>query len=211
MENLNVWWGGLAPLNQWFFIAAAFFSVFFLWQLIATIVGLGGGDVSLDTHAEPSWEHQTPGDAQDTVAIFKLMSLRSILAFFTLFAWAGALYMSLKVPVTLAMTYALLWGVAAMLIVSWILYLLRRMTETGNVRISTTVNAPGTVHLDIPAGGTGEIRGLCSGVMTHLKARTAGGGALKAGAAVRILRVLGPNMVEVELDESSRERKDQKS
>ena len=37
MDSMTTWWGTLQPLNQWFYVAAAFCSVFFLWQLIAAI------------------------------------------------------------------------------------------------------------------------------------------------------------------------------
>jgi len=198
MESFNVWWQGLASLNQWFFVAAFFFSVFFLWQLVMAIIGLGGGDATLDTHVEPTTGHDSPTDASETITAFKLLSVRSILAFCTLFSWAGALYMDNQVPVSRSLLYAFAWGIAAMLIVSWILHMLRRMTETGNVKIEACVGADGTVYLDIPAGGQGEVRVLCSGVMTHFKARAAGGTAMKSGTPVRVTKIAGPNIIEVE-------------
>lgn len=197
METLTAWWGSLQPLNQWFYVAAAFFSVFFLWQLVAAIAGLsGGGD--LDSSAAPDWDHQTPHDATDSVATFKLVSVRSIVAFFTLFTWGGALYLNLQVPASRAVTYALLWGIAAMVLVSLALHMLRRMSAAGNIQPATCIGQTGTVYLDIPAGGEGEVRMLCSGVMTHFKARVAGGAAARAGAQVRVLRVSGANSLEVE-------------
>ena len=81
------------------------------------------------------------------------------------------------------------------------------MTETGNIRISTCVGATGSVYLDIPADGDGEIRVLCSGVLTHLKARSANGAAVKAGAVVKVTRVTGPNSVEIEMDHSTTQGK----
>ena len=97
------------------------------------------------------------------------------------------------------MLYAMLWGAVAMTLVSALVHFLRRMTETGNVRIATAVGATGTVYLDIPAGGDGEIRVLCSGVMTHLKARAPSGAAIKAGGKIKVLAVTGPNTVDVEV------------
>jgi len=85
-----------------------------------------------------------------------------------------------------------------MLMVSALVNWLRRMAETGTIRIETCTGTVGTVYLDIPAAGDGEIRVLCSGVMTHLRARSRGGVALKAGTKVRVLAVTGPNSVDVE-------------
>ena len=197
METLSQWWSGLQSLNQWFYAFAAFFSVFFVWQLISALIGLGGG-TDLDTHAEPTWDHATPHDAHDTLMAFKLLSIRSILAFFTLFTWAGALYMNMHCPVTRSIFYALLWGVAAMLLVSMLMNAMSRLTETGTIRMDTCVGADGTVYLDIPAGGVGEVRVLVSGTVRLVKARGAGGAGIKAGGPVRVIRMLGPDTIEVE-------------
>jgi hypothetical protein len=199
MGILNQWWHGLTLINQWFYCAAIFFGVFFLWQLIMTFLGLttdGGSD--LDTQPDPSWDHPTTTDAHDTMAAFKLVSLRSVVAFFTLFTWAGALYMNTGKPMGYALTLALIWGLVAMVLVALLVRLMGRMTESGNMQIASCVGSAGAVYLDIPAGGVGEIKTMCNGMTTHFKARAAGGGGLKAGSAVRVLRIVGPNVVEVE-------------
>jgi membrane protein implicated in regulation of membrane protease activity len=209
MEAFNAWWAGLTLLNQSFFVAALFFSVFLLWQLFGALVGVAGGAPDVDTHVEPDWSHATPSDAHDTLVAFKLLSVRSLLAFFTLFAWGGALYLSQQRPIAMALTYALVWGVVAMILVSALMHFLGRMTESGNLRIGTCVGAAATVYLDIPADGEGEIRVACNGILTHLKARPVPGAAgLKAGAAVRVRRVLGPNCVEVERATVEEEKKE---
>jgi membrane protein implicated in regulation of membrane protease activity len=203
MDTFTTWWNSLLPLNQWFYVAAVFFSVFFLWQLAMALIGIGGGESDVDTHVDQAWEHHTPDDASHTMSVFKLFSLRSILAFFTLFTWAGALYLNLDKSVPAALTYAVFWGLAAFVLVSLLLNLMRRMTETGNIRVATCVGSAATVYLDIPPGGEGEIRVPVSGVMTHLKARATAASPLKAGTPVRVVRVTGPNSVEVELPSQS--------
>jgi membrane protein implicated in regulation of membrane protease activity len=207
METFSAFWQGLQPLNQWLFIAAAFFGVLLLWQIVMAFIGLGAG-AELDAHVESTAHHDSPGDADSSVVAFKLLSITSIVAFFTLFTWGGALYMSKGVPPTLALGYGVLWGVGAMFLVSLLLYGMRRMTETGNIRISTAVGSSGNVYLDIPAGGDGEIRVLCSGVVTHLKARSSDGAAIKAGTSVKVIKVTGANSVEVQVDNSSSKGKE---
>ena len=198
MDTLAQWWYGLGGLNQWFYMAAAFFSVIFLWQMIMALTGLSGvGGPDIDTHVESGWEHDAPADAHDTLVAFKLVSVRSVLAFFTLFSWAGALYLGRHLSVVRALAYALLWGLLALALVSLLLNFMRRLTESGNPRVQTAVGAAAMVYLDIPANGTGEIRVLVSSVMTHLKARATEGAALKAGTAVRVTRMLAPDIVEV--------------
>ncbi len=208
MDALMTWWMALQPMNQWFFVAAAFFTVFFLIQMFSALAGLGGGDADLDGQVGSSFEHDSPHDAQDSVAAFKLLSVRSILAFFTLFTWAGGLYMSRGLPQARALTYALIWGLVAMVMVSLLLHLLQRMSQTGNMRVASCVGNSATVYLNIPRDGTGEIRVMCDGVVTMQKARAKGGSAIAAGSPVKVLRVLGDNAVEVEREQADTVRKD---
>jgi hypothetical protein len=208
------WWDSLSSLNQGFYVAAVFFSVFFVWQLVSALLGLsgegdaemggdvgahdGGGDVSHDvaTHDgadQPDATH----DAHATVGAFKLLSVRSVIAFFTLFTWAGALYLQEGVALSLTLLYALLWGLAAALAVSAIFSLLQRLTESGNMRLGKTVGQEGTVYLNIPSGGNGEVRVMAGNVLAVLKARSADGTAIPAGTSVRVTRVLAAGLLEV--------------
>ena len=200
MGSINQWWQSLTLINQCFYYGAVFFGVFFLWQLISAFLGLGAesGHDDLDAQAEPTSGHESPPDAHDTVAVVKLLSVRSIIAFFTLFTWAAALYLNMGHTPGRAMFYALLWGFAAMVLVSLLFRAMSRMTESGNMQIASCVGSVGTVYLNIPTGGVGEVKTVCSGTQVHLKAHAAGGVAMKAGTTVRVLRVSGPNEVEVE-------------
>jgi hypothetical protein len=129
--------------------------------------------------------------------------VRSLLAFFTLFSWAGGLFMSRNVPASRSILYGLAWGLAAMVLVSLLFHFMRKLTETGTMKPSSVVGALGTVYLDLPANGVGEARVMCSGAMTHFKARVAGGAALKAGTQIRVARLLDSNTIEVNTDISS--------
>ncbi len=210
------WWDSLSPLNQGFYAAAVFFGVFFLWQLVAALLGLGGGDAEVgadhdvggghdgvgetahDPGAEPGVAtHDGAQDASATVGAFKLFSVRSIVAFFTLFTWAGALYLQEGSSVSMALLYALLWGLAAALAVSAIFSMLQRLTETGNLRLIKAVGQEGTVYLNIPAGGTGEVRLMVGNVLSVQKARSADGRAIDAGSPVKVTRVIAAGLLEV--------------
>jgi len=191
------WWEGLTVLNRVFYAVAIFFGVLFLWQLAASILGIGGGDEGVDSGPDAMGEHHPPPDGSETLTAFKLLSVRSLLAFFTLFFWAGALYLNNGMPMTTALGWALAWGIAALALVSLIMHAMKRMQETGNLTAQSAVGNTGTVSLDIPAGGQGEVRVMCRNLLTHLKARAADGQGVKAGVAVTVIRVLEPTVVEV--------------
>jgi hypothetical protein len=223
---MGEWWNSLTQLNQIFYAAAAFFSVFFLWQLAAALIGLGGhgedvdhggyaehvdqvdhveyaghgdyvGDSDYDS-AYDNFEHGTEADAAETGVTFRLLSIRSILTFFTLFTWGGALYLNRGEPPSTAMTYSVIWGLAGMFSIAFIFYGLRKLTKTGTSDLRTCIGKRGTVYLNIPEGGQGEIRAPVSGVVSHVKARSSYGKELRAGTPVRVVRRLDQTTVEVE-------------
>ena len=93
---MEAWWEGLSALNKVFALSALVFSILFIWQMIAALLGAdtdshmhtgdAGVDHSLDTH-----DHVHGSDA---VVAFTLISVRSLIAFGTLFSWSGTLYLS---------------------------------------------------------------------------------------------------------------------
>ena len=203
----SVYWG-----------SALFFSVLFGWQLLATLFGhisggdqvdagaahdAGGGHDAAGAHDAGAAGHaghagHEAGTAAESIATFKLLSVRSVTAFGLLFGWAGVLYHRAGVTQNWTILYSLLWGLVGMLIVSAIFYFFLRMTESGTRRLSSALGQPATVYMDIPAAGAGQVRVLCGGSICFINARAAGGEALKAGTPVVVKRIIGPNVVEVE-------------
>lgn len=196
----------LELLSEIYWGAALFFTAIFVWQLLATLFGHVGAADQADVSgaADATGAHDAVGaqeaniHAADSVASFKLLSIRSVVAFGVLFGWAGVLYQRAKTPQNWTMLYSILWGLVGMLIVASIFYFLRRMTETGTPRIETSVGQRSTVYMDIPAGGTGKVRTVVSNTVSFVSARTASGEALAAGTPVVVKRVLDSSTVEVD-------------
>ena len=207
------WWNGLSTLNQGFYAAAGFFSLLFLWQFIASMIGLAGGDVDIETGAEADVdvdidvgdggldlddiEAHSIEDAAESTMAFRILSVRAILAFLTLFSWAGAMYLDGGKSTGEALVLAVAWGIGAWVFVAVLIHWMKRLAETGTQRISTCVGKRGSVYLDIPSDGQGEVRVNVSGVISLVKARASGGDALKAGTPVHVVRALEGNSVEV--------------
>ncbi|MBM4147686.1 MAG: hypothetical protein FJ224_01380 [Lentisphaerae bacterium] len=208
MNALIGWWAGLTVLNQCFYGAASFFAVVFVWQLASALMGIGSED-DLDAGPDDAADHPVDGDAHDTVFAFQLISVRSIIAFCTLFTWAVSLHLNNGAAVRHALVFGLLWGTGAMFIVSLIPAVMRRLTETGNLKIASCVGSRGAVYGDIPESGVGEVRVSCNGVLTHLRARTVDGRPLRSGTSVTVVRVLESNTIEVKCDKPSGAKEDQ--
>jgi membrane protein implicated in regulation of membrane protease activity len=216
MTDWTNWWHSLTTLNQWFYSGAAFFSILFGWQLVCGFMGLSeghGGDADASAmgghdgighgdaaHAGAGHTDAAHAAAADhgTVVDFKLITVRSILAFFTLFFWAGALYISNRIEPFWGISYAVLWGLAAMAAVATAFYVLQRLAETGTQNIASCVGTRGVVYLDIPQDGHGQARVLVSGAVSCVKAQAAAGQSIKAGTPIRVLRAVSSTTIEVE-------------
>ncbi len=190
---MQEWWSELSGITQLFYGMSAFFSVFFLWQLIGAFFGLDGDTMDVCTETGDFAE-----DVLESSHAFKVLSLRSIITFFTLFSWGSALYTHNGVPVHVAMGKSSVWGVAGMFAIAGILYFLGRMTESGTKDIASSKGGIGEVYLDIPAEGFGEIKVAVDGVADHVKARSIHGVALPAGTQVRVVEVSSQSWVGVE-------------
>lgn len=204
------WWSDLSGTNQAFYLLASFFSVIFLWQFVSSLLGLAGGDADIDVDADvdvdadfdvdvdiDAIDAHFAGDAVESVAAFHYLSIRAILAFCTLFSWAMAMYQDTGKTVNQALLYAIAWGVAGWFLVSLLVNWMRKLAETGTARLSTAVNTTGTVYLDIPSAGTGEVRVTVSGAVSMVKARAAGDLQIKAGTPIRVVRLVDKTTVEV--------------
>ena len=178
------WWSGLSALNQAFYAAAVFFSTIFIWQFSSSLSAVSGdagdadvgGDMgadgdfsSADTDVDMPSAGYAGADLDDLVddapglATFRLLSVRSILAFGTLFSWAGALYLPQDISTAGAMLRSLAWGLAGMAVVGAFFWLLPRLSEEGTSNPATAVGQTGQVYLDIPADGVGQIRVVYGG------------------------------------------------
>ncbi len=206
------WWNALSTVNQAFYVAAAFFSAVFLWQFISSLIGLSGSDVDVDAGPEAVVDSDIDADtgvdvdaiesgsleeaAESTVA-FRILSVRAVLAFCMLFTWAGALYLDAGKDWPNAVILATVWGAGAWVFVALLMYWLRKLAESGTKRLVTALGRTGTVYLNIPPGGQGEVRVTVSGTISVVRARGAGGEGIDSGTPVRVVRVLGGNTIEV--------------
>ena len=197
---MEAWWTNLTALNQALYALAIFFSSLFLWQLVAALIGLGGGGGVDGGNAalEDAGPEVDDGARDASTAVFKLLSIRSIIAFGMLFGWGSALYLQSGMEVRGALLYGLVWGVGAMVAVAYFFHGIQRLTETGNPKLQTCVGTSGEVYIDIPQDGTGQVRVTESRVVTYVSARGRDGAAIPHQTPVRVLRVIDASTLEVE-------------
>lgn len=199
---MQEWWTGLAGVTQVFFGMAVFFSVFFLWQILAAFMGLSGDHMDADSGADLNgvdapndFDHD---DVIEASQAFKILSIRTIITFFTLFSWGSALFTSTGTPLVKAMSISSVWGLVGMLAIAGIFYAMGKLTETGTKDLASCKGQTGTVYLDIPSGGYGEIKTTVGGAIENVKAKNVNNEALPSGTPVRIVQVVDQTLVMVE-------------
>lgn len=197
---MEAWWEGLSALNKVFAVGALFFGMLFLWQIVGMFLGLDSHHQADTVHDHPGMDqdagdHDTRGDGAGVS--FSLVSIRSAIAFATLFTWAGTLYLTSGTATVLALAYSFAWGLAAMFAVSYLVYKLVRLQEIGNSSIWTAVGEEGSVYMNVPEGGLGKIRVKVSGTVSFVDARTTDSRPLEAGTKVRVVGVIDKRTVEI--------------
>ncbi len=194
---LGNWWGDLSNTQQIFWTIAIVFSILLLIQMALSMIGMELHDIDGDA----SGDH---GDVS-VDADFHLLSVRSIIAFFTLFGWAGVLLLNSGKAILTTVLLSSVAGFIAMITVAYLLYLFAKLGESGNVDLRDAIFQTGQVYLSIPPAksGQGKVHIEIQGALKELDAITEGNG-LPTGSQVRILEILDDNLLLVESIEQFR-------
>lgn len=171
-----------------------------LCQFVLGLLGFGDHhDVGGDLHdAGGDHEAQVAHDA-DASWFIGVLTFRSVVAALTIFGLAGltgTANFHMEAPVALA--FAAVSGVGALLGVSYLMKLLHRLKSDGTVRIERAVGLNGTVYLTIPGGkqGAGKVTLNLQNRTVEYQAVTPTG-PLPTGAQIVVTAVVGPDTVEV--------------
>ncbi len=190
------WWNELTSVAQVFWGISIVFSVLFVIQFVLSLIGL---DFDADTDIEIGTNTNT--DTGYTLdADFTLLSVRSIIAFFTFFGWTGVLVLNAGGGTWAAVGFASLSGLAAMFVVGYMMYLFSKLGESGTFNTKEAIYNTAEVYLSIPAAknGYGKVHLKIRGALKEMDAITEGNQPLPNGAAVRVIDVLDDNLLLVE-------------
>ena len=189
------WWSSLDGIQQLFWGISIVFSVLFIIQFVLSLIGLDfDGDADVDVHADVDHGHSYTLDAD-----FTLLSVRGIIAFFTFFGWTGVLVLNAGGSTLMALGFASLSGLMAMLIVGYMIYMFSKLTQAGNTDIQEALFQTGEVYLTIPAekNGYGKIHLKIQGSLKEMDAITEGQ-TLLTGVPIKVIEVLDDNLLLVE-------------
>lgn len=191
-------WSALTGIQQIFWGISIVFSVLFVIQFVLSIIG-----IDFDGDAEADFDGSDSVDGLD--ADFALLSVRSVIAFFTFFGWTGVVALSGGAGSMLAILLASSAGFVAMLVVAYIFYLFIKLQSSGTLKLDNAIGGVGEVYLLIPdkQSGAGKVQMKVQGSLRELDAISTEG-EIPTGAPVRVIDVLDNGMLLVEPVEATK-------
>jgi len=189
------WWQELSNTLQVFWGIALIFSVLFIIQFVVSLLGLDfdhDADVEIQTDTDIDSGYSLDSD-------FTLLSVRSIIAFFTFFGWTGIIAINNGSSTLVALGMASVAGFAAMFIVGYMIYLFSKLSQEGNIDINEALFNTGEVYLAIPSNraGHGKVHVKIQGSLREMDAITEGA-PIPTGAPIRVVEILQDNLLLVE-------------
>ena len=179
----------LSQAQSVYLFLAVLGSVFFVFQLITTLLGGFGGhdfdDGSFELH-----DH----DVMDLFGL-KLVSIKSLISFVTFFGWAGFFWGDRGWS---GFFLAFGCGFLMMFLTALSVWILLKLQQSGTVGAKDCVGCSGTVYLAIPAGRQpgGQVTITLPGGTRQSKALA--DEALARGEAVIVREALGSDLFLVE-------------
>ncbi|MGH4119251.1 hypothetical protein [Clostridium sp.] len=181
---MSEWWSSIGSFERLFWVIAFPSTAVFILQIIMTFMGLGDhGDMISDIQESID---DIPGDSLDLdngagefldfKYKFKLVTIRSVIVFFTIFAWTGIVATTSGKSKITTIIVALIAGFVMMYIVSYLYYFLNKFVEDGTMNTKNAINKEGLVYLTIPSGrkASGKVEVVVQGALRLLDAVTDG-------------------------------------
>jgi hypothetical protein len=188
---MSDWWSTLELAEKIYWGISIPFSVLFLIQLVMTFIGGDIDDVSADGDADAAVEGDTGID-------FQFLTLKNLIAFFTIFGWTGIICLDAGMGTGISSFIATIAGLIMMLIMASIMYFMGKLTEEGTLNLNNAIGKVGNVYLTIPAGrkGMGKVQIQVQGLQT-LDAITDSEKDIPNGAVVEVTEVLNDQILVV--------------
>lgn len=206
---MSEWWSAIGDFEKIFWVVAFPSTAVFILQIIMTFIGLGdSGDMISDVQDSMN---EIPGDLIDLDMNdsagefldfkykFKLVTIRSLVVFFTVFSWTGIVATTSGVGKLATVIIALISGFVMMYIISYIYYFLTKFVEDGTMNTKNAINKEGQVYLTISRGreGVGKVEVVVQGALRTLDAVT-DGDEIPTGSKVVVISIIENQLLLVE-------------
>ena len=184
----------LEPLQKFFWVIALCASLVFLIQTIMTFVGLG---TDADVDAGPM---DSSIDSMEDGSLSGVFSFRNLINFLLGYGWAGALLFSSIEKGWLLQVVAIAVGLVFVLAFVFMFRQVMKLSHDGSFKMSEAVGLKADVYLRIPASrsGRGKVQVSVKGSVHEVDAMTDRNDEVATGDQVKIVKVLGDDLLLVE-------------
>lgn len=166
MTTIFPTWADLSVFEQVYWAVTIPATLVFFLLLILT--AFGG-----DTHGDVGSDVDSGFDHGDSIP-FQFISLKNIVAFFTVFGWSGIGFIHAHLAPWLVIFISVVLGLLMMLAMATLFYFMSRLAESGNLKMKNAIGKLGEVYLFIPANrkGLGKVQLNVQGSLRTLDAIT---------------------------------------
>lgn len=184
-------WSEIGVFEQVFWGITIPATVIFLLLLVLTVFG-GDADADVDVDTDIDGEIS----AGDSIP-FQFISLKNIVAFFTVFGWSGIGFINIGLSSFKVILFATICGVLMMVLMATLFYFMSQLAESGTLKMNNAIGKLGEVYLVIPGkrGGMGKVQLNVQGSMRTLNAITDDEKTIPTSSIVQVLNVIDDHIL----------------
>lgn len=177
-------WSETGIFEQVFWVITIPATVIFLILLVLTVLG-SDADVDVDTDVDA-------GIADGDSIPFQFLSLKNIVAFFTVFGWSGIGFINAGLAPGLVIFLATIGGLLMMTAMAALFYFMSKLAESGTLNMKNAIGKLGEVYLVIPAkrGGMGKVQLNVQGSIRTLDAITDEPETIPTSSIIQVIDVI---------------------
>lgn len=184
---------GLTWIEIIYWLSTIVGGTLFLLRLGMMLIGGGVSDEALDTALD-----DVGSGGHDADISFKLMSVQGMTSFFMMFGLVGLAMLKANLPVLLTLIGGMAAGLVTVAITGLIFSQMKRLQTEGTINIQNTIGTEGSVYLNIPKDGTGQVQLIAQGSLKIFDATSKNKTALVTGERIRVVGVASGNTLIVE-------------
>lgn len=193
------WWNSLELTQQIFACIAVPSTLILLIQTVLLLVGLGGGDGDADGDLDGDLDGDADGmdGGDDGLALF---SVRGIMSMLAVMGWSAMALLETSLPSFISILIAVVLGVLMLFFMAYVMKLIYKLQNSGNIDIGNAVGKMAQVYIPIPPSGTGagKVHLTIQEQYCEFGAMTTASDKIKTGAYVRVVAVDEAGMLVVE-------------
>lgn len=207
---MSGWWNSISSFEKFFWVLAIPFSALFIIQMFLLIIGIEGSVDDFEIQSDIDLDTSTDVEDYDNSnlepnAPLKLVTLRNIIIFFTIFSWTGIIGSRNDYSKIFTILLGAILGSLVILILSIVYKFIIRLTEIGNMNLKYSIGATGQVYLTILENGKrgGKVQVTFQSSLRELDAITYGD-RIPTGVKIIVIGVEDNYLVVKSLEEKNK-------